>query len=237
VVGAGTLAVRGAVSFEGPYPPLRLDNVFAADTGAASLASLMTALPLAYVMQGGFESLKVKSIDLEVAASEEKRQLQIDQVFPSRPHAHPGETVDLTVSLAGEKGAEVTRKIAFRVPQGFQPGPLYFTVSDATTANLAELRQIILTQPKSAAQLLGVVNRLRANTKAYVRVWRAEPSYQVQTSELPDPPPSVGLLLAKANSSQGVLTQSYQSKVAEFEIDSGGRSVSGLKSAQVEIKE
>jgi SpoIVB peptidase S55 len=237
MVGTGSLAVRGAIEFEGPQAPVRLDNVFAAESGAASMASLITALPLAYVMQGGFDSLKVKDVHLEVESFDEKRQLQVDQVFTSRAQVRPGESVELTVSLAGEKGAELTRKVRFAVPPGMQTGPLYFTVSDATTANLAELRQVILTQPKTAGQLLSVVSRLKTNTKAYVRVWRADPSYQVQSSELPDPPPSVSMLLARANANQGLVMQSFQSKIAEFEIDAGGRAVSGVKTAQVEIKE
>ncbi len=237
MVGTGSLAVRGAIEFEGPQAPVRLDNVFAAESGAASMASLITALPLAYVMQGGFDSLKVKNVHLEIESFDEKRQLQVDQVFTSRAQARPGESVELTVSLAGEKGAEVTRKVRFAVPAGIQAGPLYFTVSDATTANLAELRQVILTQPKTAGQLLSVVSRLKANTKAYVRVWRPNASYQVQSSELPDSPPSVSMLLARANANQGLVTQSFQSKIAEFEIDAGGRAVSGVKTAQVEIKE
>jgi hypothetical protein len=237
MVGTGSLAVRGAIEFEGPQAPVRLDNVFAAESGAASMASLITALPLAYVMQGGFDSLKVKDVHLEVESFDEKRQLQVDQVFTSRAQVRPGESVELTVSLAGEKGAELTRKVRFAVPPGMQTGPLYFTVSDATTANLAELRQVILTQPKTAGQLLSVVSRLKTNTKAYVRVWRADPSYQVQSSELPDPPPSVSMLLARTNANQGLVMQSFQSKIAEFEIDAGGRAVSGVKTAQVEIKE
>ena len=237
MVGTGSLSVRGAIEFEGAQAPVRLDNMFAAESGAASMASLITALPLAYLMQGGFDSLKVKEVHLEIESFEDKRQLLVDQVFTSRAQVRPGESVELTVSLAGERGADVTRKVRFAVPKGMQTGPLYFTVSDATTANLAELRQVILTQPKTAGQLLGVVGRLKANTKAYVRVWRAEASYQVQSSELPDPPPSVSMLLARANANQGVVTQSFQSKVAEFEIDAGGRAVSGVKTAQVEIKE
>ena len=87
------------------------------------------------------------------------------------------------------------RTIVYQVPQGITPGPLYFTVADGMSTNLAEFRQILGAQPKSAAQLISIVNGLRANTKAYVRVWRPEPAYQLEGADFPDPPPSVALIL------------------------------------------
>ena len=43
----------------------------------------------------------------------------------------------------------------------------------------AEFRQVVETTPRSPQQLVETVNRLKANTKAYVRVWRAEPAFQL----------------------------------------------------------
>ena len=60
-------------------------------------------------------------------------------------------------------------------------GTLYFTVADGNTTNIAEIRQIIERMlPSRSAQLISNVNSLRANTKAYVRVWRADPAYQME---------------------------------------------------------
>ena len=47
----------------------------------------------------------------------------------------PGEKVLLNVVLAGENGAETARQVEYQVPIGAEPGPLYFTVADANTAN------------------------------------------------------------------------------------------------------
>jgi hypothetical protein len=59
-------------------------------TGAAALAqqaSLAGALPLAYLMQGGFDGLKVKRIALAIDATDAHKQLQIEDVTASRPAA------------------------------------------------------------------------------------------------------------------------------------------------------
>ena len=75
------------------------------------------------------------------------------------------------------------------MPIGAPAGPLYFTVADATTTNLADFRQILTASPRTAAQLIATVNSLHPNTKAYVRVWRADPAFQLEGADLPAPPP------------------------------------------------
>ncbi len=57
----------------------------------------------------GFDSLKLKSVDLVIDSSIAKRQWQIDQIWASRPVARPGETVEVFVSMAGEDGAEFAK--------------------------------------------------------------------------------------------------------------------------------
>jgi hypothetical protein len=81
------------------------------------------------------------------------------------------------------------------------------------------------------------VNNLRANTKAYVRVWRPEPDFQLEGADFPDPPPSVALILAGSQSAFGSIGQTRNSKVAELEIGAGDSVISGSKTIQVEVKE
>jgi hypothetical protein len=237
MVGESSFAVSGEVEFAGGAPPLKLNNMYAGDMNLAALVSLSTAVPLAYVMQSGFETLKLKRVALEIGSFQRKRQLQIDQLWSSRREVRPGESVDLTVVLAGDNGTELTRKVTYRVPIGALPGPLQFTAADALTINLTEYRQLISTPPKSAAQLISFMNGLRSNTKAYLRVWRAEPAYEVQGESLPGPPPSLGMILARSQASLTSLPALANSKVAEFEIGAGDMVVSGSKTIQVEVKE
>jgi len=90
--------------------------------------------------------------------------------------------------------------------------------------------------PKSPTQLVSFLNNLRPNTNAYVRVWRTDPAFEVQGQDLPDPPPSVGLILAKAQAAQGAWFP-RGSKVDELQIETGDVVVTGSKTAQVEVKE
>jgi len=129
------MRVSGEIEFQNAPAPLRIQNVFSGDTGAAQQVSLSAAIPLAFVMQSGFDALKLKSVSLAVETFEQKKEWTIDSVSASRREVRPGEAVRLRVSLAGDNGAEVARTVDYQVPAGAQAGPLYFTVSDAATAN------------------------------------------------------------------------------------------------------
>ncbi|MGA2740583.1 MAG: SpoIVB peptidase S55 domain-containing protein [Bryobacteraceae bacterium] len=236
-VGASSFRVTGEIEFQGSAAPLKVNNMYAADTGSAMIASLSTAIPLAYVLQSGFDALEVKKVALDIESFDAKKQFEIDSVSVGRREVRPGEKVELTTMLVGENGAELVRRLEYRVPQGITPGPLYFTVADGMTTNLTEFRQIIGMQPKSISQLISIVNNLRANTKAYVRVWRAEPDFQLEGADFPDPPPSVAMILAGSPSAPGSIGQTRNSKVAELEIGAGDSVINGSKTIQVEVKE
>ena len=107
----------------------------------------------------------------------------------------PGQDAELTVTLAGENGLQLERKATYRVPVGAVPGPLFFTVGDATSANLAEFQAAIGAPVHSAAQVLEVMNHLRTNSKAYIRVWRSDTSFALEGRDFPNPPPSLALIL------------------------------------------
>jgi hypothetical protein len=232
-LGAASYAVRGQIEFRGGAPPLKLNNMYAGDANTAMQVSLSAAVPLAYVLQSEFSSLAVKKVAIDIDSFDEKKQLQIDQVIASPREVRAGENVRLTAILVGDNGAEVSRTVDYAVPIGAAAGPLYFTVADGNVANLSEFRQILGSTPRSAEQLVASVNKLRTNTKAYVRVWRAEPNFQLDAEDFPDPPPSLALILG---ATQNTL-QMRNSKVAELEISAGNAVISGTKTVQVEVKE
>ncbi len=135
--------------------------------------------------------------------------------------------------LDGENGVELTRSVKYTIPPGTAPGKLYFTVADGNQTSIAELRQIVAETPNSPEQLISTVNRLRPSDKTYIRVWRADPAYEVQGEELPDPPPSLALVLGSTQR----FRQNRNSKIAEIVIDAGEMMVTGSKTVQLEVKE
>ena len=236
-VGASSIRVTGQIDFQNASAPLRINNMYAADNGSPMLASLSAAVPVAFVMQGGFDSLQLKKVSINLEAFDQKKQLTIDGITTSRRDVRSGEKVQLNVSLVGENGAETIRRVDYQVPIGAEPGTLYFTVADANTANIADFRQVLTATARTPGQLVSTVNNLHSNTKAYIRVWRADPAFQLEGADLPDPPASVSLILAGSQASSAGITQTRNSKIAEMEIDIGDMAVSGSKTVQVEVKE
>jgi hypothetical protein len=235
-LGLASYSLRGGVEFVQSVPPLRLDNTYAGDFNVPLQASTGVASPLASILGAGFDTLKIKSINLEIEASERKRLMQVDQVTASPKQVHPGGLVELNVTFTGENGLESQKAVQYRVPVGAPAGVLSFTVSDGSMTNALDYQQMSSSAPKSPTQLVSFLNNLRPNTNAYVRVWRTDPAFEVQGRDLPDPPPSVGLILAKAQAAQGAWMP-HGSKVDEMQIDTGDVVVSGSKTAQVEVKE
>ncbi len=236
-VGASTVALRGSVEFDNGAGTVRLDDVFAGEGNVAMAASLGAAAPLAYLLQTGFDELRLKSVSLDVDVFAERRQWVIDQVWPSRKAARPGETVELMIVLSGENGAEQLRKVEYKVPPGSPLGPLYFTVADALTTNLMEYFHLVGQRMRTPSQVVNLVNELRSSTGAYVRVWRADRSFQIEGRSLPAPPPSVALVLGRSQPEAGGAASSYTSKVTEIRFDLGDAAVTGSKMTQVDIKE
>jgi DNA-binding winged helix-turn-helix (wHTH) protein len=91
----------------------------------------------------------------------------------------PGDDLDLTVVMEGQNGVDTSRRVQYRVPVGTPAGTLNFTIADATSTNVIEFQSAVATPQRSPQQVLGLLNGLRSNTKAYIRVWRAEPSFTV----------------------------------------------------------
>ena len=235
--GESSFSVQGAVEFANGSPPVKIDDMYSGDLGLAAQVALAAAVPVAYVIESGFDALRLKRVVLAIESFPRKRQVQIGQFWSGRREVRPGETVDLTLVLSGENGLELTRKTSYKVPVGAAAGPLMFTAADAGITNLTDYRQLVAMPPRSPAQLVSFMNSLRVNTQAYIRVWRADPAYDVQGETLPDPPPSVSMILARTQPSLSALPALLNSKIAELRIPGDGMVISGSKTIQVEVKE
>jgi hypothetical protein len=236
-VGASSIRVSGEVEFQNSTSPVRINNMFAADNGSAQQGSLSAAIPVAYVMQSAFKTLRLNKVALKIETYDQKKQLTIDGISAARRTVRPGDKVRLKVSLTGENGVETVRPLEYEVPIGASPGTLYFTVADANTTNLADFRQMLTASARNPTQVITTVNNLHPNTKAFVRVWRADPAYQLEGADLPDPPASIALILGNSQANLAGISQTRNSKVAQIEIDGGDMVISGVKTVQVEIKE
>src|SRR5262249_33302340 len=151
-VGSATYSIRGKIDFDRGRS-VSLDNIYTGDVSVSALASLGAASPLAYILGSGFDSLKLKDVSFDIVPVEKRNQIQIASVIA--PHyARAGEEIDLSVTLAGENGAESVRHVKYRIPGGLTGGTLNFTVADAASINLLEFQGAIASPPRSPEQVL-----------------------------------------------------------------------------------
>jgi hypothetical protein len=234
-LGAGTVALRGRVQMEGLPEPLLLDNMFAGDFNVPMQAALSTALPVAYALQNSLEPLRLKSIDLTLDAFAEKKQMTVEQIWASRREVRPGEAIELNVLLSTDNGREITKTVAYQVPVGAPLGPLYFTAADGATINAVEQRYLTMTQPQPADRMVSFLNSMHGSNKALIRVWRSDQAFNIDGQDLPDPPPSLAMILARGTTAAGA--QGRTSTVAQIPFADGNSVIAGSKTIQVEIKE
>jgi hypothetical protein len=233
-VGAATYSIRGRAEFDGGS--VKLDNVYSGDVNVAALASVGTAAPLSYALGSGFDAFRLKNISLDIVPLSTRNQVQIADLLAPR-QVHPGDDMELTVVLAGENGAETIKKSHYKIPVGAPTGQLFITVSDATAANLVDVQTALGSPARSPGQVMGLLNGLRANTNAYIRVWRAETNYTVDGRELPGLPASMAIILGKTQTGSPNLLTARGTKVAEINIPAGENVVTGSKTIQIEVKE
>ena len=243
-LGAGTLRLQGRVEFEGNLPPLIIHDLFVSDSGVAQQVSADAVVALGFVLGGGFQNLRMRSMSFSLDQLDSKRQVRLAQAWTSPREARPGDAVQITALLQGENGLELTRTATYHVPIGAPLGMLNFTVSDAITQNFpdfAGLSQSVLQTPE---RLIAAINSYRSSDAVYVRVWRQEPSFTVAGplpgGELTDPPPSVMLILADPSSSaysNPAATLTRGSEVAQLVMPVDDYVVTGSKTVQVEVKE
>jgi len=167
-------------------------------------------------------------VSLAVETFEQKKEWTIDSVSASRREVRPA-AVRLRVSLAGDNGAEVARTVDYQVPAGAQAGPLYFTVSDAATANLNDFRAAITANPRNPGQLISTANNLHANNKAYVRVWPAMRRFNWRAPICPLRPLRWRWCWRARNRTSPASPRLRNSKIASMEIDAGDMVISGVK--------
>jgi hypothetical protein len=234
-VGSSSVRLRGTVKFDGAPEPVTIDNMYAGDFNVPLVASLGAALPVAYALQNTVDALRLQSVDLTVEAIPVKKQFSIENVWTSRRDIRPGESFDVSVLLVGEGGKEVVKQVRYEVPIGAPTGPLNITVADGPTTNASDGRVYTLVQPRPAAQVIPMLNSLRGSTKGYVRMWRQDATYTLEGQDLPHPPPSVGMILARLPNAAP--TPGRTATVAEIAFDASDAVISGSRTIQVEVRE
>ena len=143
---------------------------------------------------------------------------------------HPGDTVELAVTLAGENGVEVTKNVRYPIQIGCQPEhTLQFTIADASTNQLHRIPAVDRDSAEVALPGGGVSQSSKAEHQRLRACLAHGPAhvFRCRAPDLPDPPSSVALLLSKSQSTPMNLFLMHGSTLALLPIDAGSAVVNG----------
>lgn len=229
-LGDMTVTVKGEIKVKGEQS-VRIDRRFAG-TQASAMAGASVAAPMAAIMRANFPGAEITNITLDLAATDGSKTAVVDQVAVDRSQARPGETVELTVTQRTQNGTLFTQKVPFTVPVDAAAGSLTVVVGDGNAVS----QNAVIAQftPRSAAELISTLNRLKRPDRLYAVVFRNSSGAIVGVSEMPNLPPS---FLATLNNdrSAGGSKPAIQTIVADVEIPSGEYIVSGSQTLTIEV--
>lgn len=229
-LGEMTIELKGEIKIKGE-DPIRIDRRFGGQQ-ALALASSATAVPLSALLRANFDGLEITGVDLQMASVDGGKSGSLDRISIDRQEVKAGETVELTVTERSESGIFTTRKIPVTIPKDTAPGQLTLKVGDGNAVQ--ENAAVTQFTPKTAAELISTINRLKRPDRLYAVLSRTSTGTIIGASEMPNLPPSV-LATLNNDRSAGGSKPSVQTILAEMELPAGSYLITGAQSLSIEV--
>ncbi|HUU36120.1 MAG TPA: SpoIVB peptidase S55 domain-containing protein [Vicinamibacterales bacterium] len=190
--GAATYVVRGDARIAG-QPPIRFDDVFVGDQGAAN-ASAYVAGPLTALYRNATEPFVVDGITLTIEADEQTRTAEIERVWLDDVRVRPGRPAQVHVQLRTFRGETQVLDRAIDIPAN-ATGTMQLLVSDGTRLEQQEARDARRGDLQSVGQIVRAANRSRSAHRIYVRLSTAAPGAVIAGERMPGLPASVAAVI------------------------------------------
>jgi hypothetical protein len=232
--GSLTLRVNGRIRVKG-QPDVEISGRFSSDLDAATGASMSVAVPVNYLMAGGYENLDIEGIDVDIIADEKERLAALDFIRLDRTEARAGETVELDISCVMPNGTEIQRTYQIKIPENIAPGSLSLVVSDGALLTASDSLETGNLVPRDLSQLIRLINNARKNDRIYVRLLRRETGAIVGGEALPGLPPSIVSILdsKRRTGAAGMLRTSI---LTEYELPETEHIAVGSKTLEIIVK-
>ena len=231
VLGDSTLQLRGRIALKG-QPEVRLENRLSTSVNAPLAAAFSIAQPVSALFNSGFKDLEIERVVFDIASQDARKTGQLDRLWVSRAEVRRGERFEVQAFARTENGGEYVERIPIEIPADAPLGQLQIVVGDGPSVQATEPRTGFT--PKSLAQLVRELNRLRKADRLYVRLARAESGAVINNEELPSLPPSVLATLGSDRTAGGyVLTRS--TTLLEKELPPADFVISGQRTLTVNV--
>ncbi len=187
-LGDSTLQIRNRIKVKG-QPEIMLENRLSTSMNAPMAAALAISQPLSALLNSGFEGLAIEGVKLDITSRDARQRGSLDRLWINQTDVKRGEKLEIQAFARTESGAEYLERIAIQIPADAPLGQLQVIVSDGAALQSSEPRTGFT--PKTLAQLVRELNKLRKADRLYVRLARSENGAVINNEELPNLPPSV----------------------------------------------
>ncbi len=229
-VGGSTIEIKGEISVKG-HDSVKINRRFTGPQ-AVAFASSAPASPLAALLRANFENAEISGISLDMTATDESKTAALDRISVDRTEVRAGETIEVTAFERTQAGHMVTRRIPIVIPNDTVPGKISISIGDGTAVQ----QNTAITQfvPKSAAELISTINRLKRSDRLYAIVFRTSAGMIVGANEMPNLPPS---MLATINNDRtaGGSKATVNTIIAEQELAAAEYIVTGSQTLTIEV--
>jgi len=191
--GAATYVVRGDARISG-QPPIRFDDVFVGDQGAAN-ASAYVAGPLTALYRNATERFTIDGITLAIEADEQTRTAEIERVWVDDSTVRPGRPAQVHVQVRTFRGDTQRLDQAIDIPSNAS-GTLQLLVTDGPRLGQQEAREGRRGgELQSVSQIVRAANRGRHGDRLYLRLSSPAPGAVIDGEPMPGLPASVAAVI------------------------------------------
>ena len=229
-VGDSTIQLKSEIRLKGEQPVV-INRRFAGPQ-ATAFAAAATAVPLNAILKANFDAMEITGITISMTAVDGSKTAALDRISVDKAQVRSGETVDISYFVRTGSGRMMVHKVPVTIPADTAPGTLSIMLGDGNAVQLnTAVTQFV---PKTAADLIQTINRLKGSDRLYARLSRTSAGAVIGSSEMPNLPPSV---LATINNDRaaGGSKAIVQTIVAEQELPVTDYIVSGSQTLSIEV--
>lgn len=230
-IGDSTLLINGSIKLK-DLPAIVLENRVSVSLNAPIAAAFAAAQPISAIFSSGFKDLSFEKVTFDIVSRDQRQTGQVDRLWVNRTEVRRGEKIDLQIFARTEGGTEYVERIPLEIPADAPLGQLQLMVGDGAALQAADPR--VGFTPKSSAQLVRELNRLRKAGRLYVRLSQSENGAVIKNEELPSLPPSV-LATLGSDRTVGGYTLTATKTILEKELPPAEFVISGQRTLTINV--
>jgi hypothetical protein len=189
--GQRTVVLESEIEIDG-FPPIRLQDGWAGNQAREAIPSYL-AVVSGYLLSNEFNDAAIRKVKLNLRHDDALRIAKITEasvLTPEDGSINPGDVVKIRTTLTPYRGEPFEEIFELKIPDNQKPGPAYLFVGSGTAMNQLDF-SIVPPDPRTLAQVVGVVQRLRSSTELTLALYSASQGAVTAGVYLPDLPPSM----------------------------------------------